>query len=328
MSDLLWTRKTAEKISFELKTSGIDASENTVAKILKELGYSLKKNIKSISSGGKEVSEDEKEKRDSQFNYINGKISFFKENQFPILSCDTKKKELIGNFKNEGTRLKSIADLVNDHDFLSYAIGKANPYGLYDVTQKTGFVCIGKSLLLNNKLLSGDTPEFAVESLEQWWTTIGYKTYKGKKELLLLVDAGGSNGYRSTMWKINLQRILADRYGLTVTVCHYPPGASKWNPIEHMLFSQISSNWRGTPLVDYETVEKYIKTTVTKPGLKVDAVLFDKIYEKGISGTAEEMSSLNINFSSINKLWSYTIKPTIGTKSIKVKEYKNYNHAS
>lgn len=328
MRSLLWTRKTVAKITAELNKDGIMVGETTVASILKDLDYSLKTNVKSISNGGKTKSKSEQIKRDSQFEYINNKRLEFEKAGNPILSCDTKKKEMIGNFKNEGTRLKFLADLVNDHDFLSYALGKANPYGIYDVLNNLGFVVIGKSLRIKSELLSADTPEFAVESLEQWWITIGQKAYKKKKQLLLLVDAGGSNGYRSTMWKINLQKILADRYGLTITVCHYPPGASKWNPIEHMLFSQISNNWKGTPLIDYETIEKYIQTTTTKTGLSVDSVTIGKIYEKGIKGTPYEMNALNIQFSSINKLWGYTISPTPGTNPIALNQYYKFNLAS
>ncbi len=328
MGNLLWTRRTVAKITAELNNNGIVVGETTVAGILKDLDYSLKTNVKSISNGGKVKSKSEETKRDSQFEYINSKLLEFETTGNPILSCDTKKKEMIGNFKNEGTRLKLLADLVNDHDFLSYALGKANPYGIYDVLKNVGFVVIGKSLRVKSELLSADTPEFAVESLEQWWITVGQKAYKEKRHLLLLVDAGGSNGYRSTMWKINLQKILADRYGLSITVCHYPPGASKWNPIEHMLFSQISNNWKGVPLIDYETVLKYIKTTTTQPGLSVDSMLIDKIYEKGITGTPNEMNALNIQFGNINKLWNYTISPTPGTSPIALNQYYKFRLAS
>ena len=199
----------------------------------------------------------------------------------PAISVDTKKKEPIGNFKNPGTRYKREADLTNDHDFLTYALGIAAPYGVYDRHKNIGFVSIGMFLKKNKQIISGDTPEFAVESIERWWINEGILTYHNNDELLILADAGGSNGYRPHMWKVKLQEIFCDKYKFKVTVCHYPPGASKWNVIEHRLFSEISKNWRGTPLTDYETVYKYILRTKTKTGLKVNAELVNKIYEKG-----------------------------------------------
>ncbi|MEA1973468.1 MAG: ISAzo13 family transposase [Candidatus Cloacimonadota bacterium] len=310
ITGLKWTRKTTEKISQELCISGIYVSSVTVGKIIKNLGFSLKLNVKKLSSGGKKKTPEEEKKRDAQFNYIACKRKDFKENGYVTISCDTKKKEVIGNFKNPGTRYKKKADLVNDHDFISYCDGKAAPYGIYDCQKNEGFVAVGEFMKepKKSRFLSADTPEFAVESIEQWWLQVGINMYKYKK-ILILVDAGGSNGYRNKMWKVFIQKILCDRHGLEVTVCHYPPGASKWNPIEHRLFSEISKNWRGTPLINFETVINYIQTTKTKTGLKVKAIPMKKQYIKGIKATQENYNALRLVNHDINKLWNYTIHP-------------------
>lgn len=309
MSDLKWTRKTTAKIAEELALININVSKSTVGKILKELNFSLKTNVKSISNGGRPKTKKQKEDRNKQFEYINEMIRKFAKMENPAISVDTKKKEPIGNFKNPGTRYKREADLVNDHDFLTYASGIAALYGVYDQQKNNGFVSIGMFLKKGKKIQSGDTPEFAVESIERWWRNDGVETYRNKKDLLIVADAGGSNGYRPHMWKVKLQEILCDKYKFNVTVCHYPPGASKWNAIEHRLFSEISKNWRGTPLVDYETVLKYILRTKTKTGLKVNAVLVDKIYEKGIKASKENLEKLNIEQHEVNSSWNYTIYP-------------------
>lgn len=309
MSDLKWTRKTTAKIAEELALINIKVSKTTVGKILKDLNFSLKTNVKSISNGGRPKTKEQKEDRNKQFEYINEMIRKFAKMENPSISVDTKKKEPIGNFKNPGTRYKREADLVNDHDFLTYASGIAALYGVYDQQKNNGFVSIGMFLKEGKKIQSGDTPEFAVESIERWWRNVGVETYRNKKDLLIVADAGGSNGYRPHMWKVKLQEILCDKYKFNVTVCHYPPGASKWNAIEHRLFSEISKNWRGTPLIDYETVLKYILRTKTKTGLKVNAVLVDKIYEKGIKASKENLEKLNIEQHEVNSLWNYTLYP-------------------
>lgn len=310
ISGLKWTHKTPEKVAEELNSAGIIIGTTAVRRILHDLNFSLKSNAKNISGGGKEVTKEEKEKRNIQFNYINKMRKMFKSENAPAISGDTKKKEIIGNFKNPGTRYKQLADLVNDHDFLTYCIGKAAPYGIYDFICHDGFVVIGKFIkeVKKNKFLSSDTPEFAVEAIEQWWLAKGIKHYS-KNKLLVLVDAGGSNGYRCHMWKLKIQEILCNRHDLEVTVCHFPPGASKWNPVEHRLFSEISKNWKGTPLTDYETVLKYIKTTKTKSGLTVDAVINDKQYQKGLKVDINVMENLNIKKHEINSSWNYTIFP-------------------
>lgn len=307
MSGLKWTRKTTTKVSKELDSLGISVSKTTVGKILKKLNFSLKSNSKKISNGGKSVKAKDQKKRDLQFRYINRMIKFFIKNNMPPLSCDTKKKELIGNFKNSGTRLKRMADLTNDHDFLTYASGKAALYAIYNVAKNNAFVSIGKFYKKGAIITSSDTPEFAVESIERWLLHAGQKAYPNLKWILVLVDAGGSNGYRCHQWKVKLQQLICNKYGIKVTVCHYPPGASKWNPIEHRLFSEITKNWQATPLKDFETVLKYTKTTKTDTGLKVDAMLVEKQYEKGIKTSVDEINSLNIRYHKINSSWNYTL---------------------
>ncbi len=309
MSGLKWTRKTTCKIAKQMGSVGISISSTTVGKILKQLGFSLKSNVKKISSGGKTMTIKEQEKRDEQFEYINKLRSQSHQENFPEISIDTKKKELIGNFKNAGTRYKRIADLTNDHDFLSYGLGKAALYGVYNPPHNKAFVSIGMFIKEKNTIVSGDTPEFAVDSIERWLINDGVKTYPDIKEVLILADAGGSNGYRTHMWKVGLQNTICNKYGIKVTVCHFPPGASKWNPIEHKVFSEISKNWKGTPLIDYETVLKYTQTTKTTKGLEVNAILVDKKYEKGIKASKNDLKKLNIKYHEVNSSWNYTIFP-------------------
>jgi hypothetical protein len=227
MSELKWTRKTTDKISIQLQSVGISVSSTTVGKILKKLGFSLKSNVKKISSGGKPKTLEQEEKRDRQFKYINKLRQESEQKNFPAISIDTKKKELIGNFKNQGTRYKRIADLTNDHDFITYGLGKAALYGVYNPLHNKAFVSIGMFVKEKNTIISGDTPEFAVDSIERWLINDGIKAYFNIKEILVLADAGGSNGYRTHMWKVNLQNTICNKYGIKVTVCHLPPGASK-----------------------------------------------------------------------------------------------------
>ncbi len=309
MSGLKWTRKTTQKVADELLLVGIKVSKATVGKILKQMDYSLKTNRKTISNGGKSVTKEARKKRNDQFKYIKKMREKFRKIKKPIISTDTKKKELIGNFKNPGTRYKRSVDLTNDHEFLTYALGKAALYGVYDQERNRGFVSIGMFVREGSKIRSGDTPEFAVESIERWWINEGSIRYRDKNEILIFADAGGSNGYRPHMWKVKLQEILCDKHRIKVTVCHYPPGASKWNPIEHRLFSEISKNWQGTPLKDYETVLKYTQTTKTTKGLKVNAVLVDKHYRKGLVASEADLNKLNIKRHEINPQWNYTLSP-------------------
>jgi hypothetical protein len=311
MSGLKWTRKTTEKISQELASINIKVSRTTVGKILKKLGFSLKSNVKKISNGGKSVTKKEQAKRDNQFKYIKKISNEFSKNNMPAMSGDMKKKELVGNFKNPGTRLKRGADLTNDHDFLTYAIGKAALYGIYDEQKNSGFVSIGMFLREGKSFSSSDTPEFAVESFERWWLNEGVKTYSGASKILIKADSGGSNSYRFHMWKVKLQQILCNRHGLEVTVCHYPTGASKWNFVDHRLFSEITKNWRGTPLIDYETVLNYTQSTKTNTGLQVKAVLISKKYKKGLKASDEDIKGLNIRRHEVNPEWNYTLYPSM-----------------
>ena len=310
ITGLKWTYRTTKKIAMELIAAGINICAVTVGRILKNLNYSLKANSKKIANGGKRLTPVERERRNSQFEYIEVIREKNRLGNCPVISCDTKKKELIGNFKNAGTRYKKSADLVYDHDFSNYCIGKAALYGIYDLFRNEGFVVIGQFLKQEKKsgFLSADTPEFAVEAIESWWLEKGINQYSDNK-LLILVDGGGSNGYRCHMWKIKIQEILCNKHNLEVTVCHYPPGASKWNPIEHRLFSEISKNWKGAPLVDYETVYNYTKTTKTKTGLTVDAIMKSKQYQTGIKAKKEDLDELNIFRHKINSSWNYTILP-------------------
>ena len=311
MTGLLWTKKTRQKISDELCKVGIDVGPTTVGKILKDLKYSLRCNSKKVANGGRKLTKAEKQVADEQFAYIAKMREEFAKRGSPVLSCDTKKKELIGDFKNPGTRYRKEADLVNDHDFANYAVGKASPYGLYDQARNEGFVYVGQAFwdLENKRFTSHDTPEFAAECVARWWKDYGACRYPECEELLLLVDAGGSNGYRPRMWKSKLFTDVSTELGLTVTVCHYPPGKSKWNPVEHRLFGEISKCWAGTPLRTFETVLKFIRRTATKTGLKVAARLVTKSYRTGQTPTKTEFGCIPIAHHDVLPAWNYTIAP-------------------
>ena len=311
MTGLLWTRKTREKIVDELSKGGFRIGKTTVGKILKKMNFSLKCNSKKISSGGKKLSDEKYEQRDIQFRYIEMLRENFQELGLPIISIDGKKKELIGNFKNPGTRYRRMEDLVNDHDFISYAIGKAIPSGLFDINLIEGYVYVGQSLwdAKTRTFTSSETPEFAAENVLRWWRDYGSKRYPNADKILILADAGGSNSCKSRVWKMKLQELLCERYGLEVTVGHFPSGASKWNPIEHRLFSEISKNWKGTPLTSFETVLKYIRTTKTKTGLKVYSRLVTKTYEKGKSVPDKIFKDIKIRRHEDFPDWNYTLYP-------------------
>jgi hypothetical protein len=288
-----WTRRTTRKISQELLAAGIHVSSQTVARILKDLDYSLRVNHKNVSKGSGSD-------RDEQFKYISEQRTSFGNRDLPIVSIDSKKKELVGNFKNQGTAWKRKPELVRDHDFRSDAEGMATPYGIYDVRANRGAVFVGTSF---------DTPDFAAENLARWWEAEGRKRYPGATELLVLADGGGSNGPRNRAFKHGLQTRLCDSYGISVTLCHYPAGASKWNPIEHRLFSEISKNWKGCPLRSYETIVNYISTTRTETGLRVTAQLVDKEYPKGVKIQDAQMAALDITPHKTQPLRNYTIRP-------------------
>jgi hypothetical protein len=299
ISGLKWTRKTTRKIAMELKAININVSDKTVAKILKEMGYTLRVNQKSIESGGKNPVDPKN--RNKQFQYIEKQRKRYAKDGNPVISVDTKKKELIGNFKNQGRSWERSPIPVNDHDFPSDALGKAIPYGIYDTQNNRGTVFLGTS---------HDTPAFAVDSVESWWESEGKERYPNADQLLILADSGGSNSSRSRVWKYRLQRNLCDRHGLTVRICHYPPGASKWNPIEHRLFSEISKNWSGKPLTRYETVLKYIRTTKTSSGLNVKAHYVRKKYKTGERVSNKDMKQINIESEPTLPKWNYTLTPS------------------
>jgi len=293
MTELKWTRKTTEKIAGELKKLAIDVCAKTVGRLLKELKYSLKVNHKKIASGS---SPD----RNAQFEHIASHRQRCEEQGVPLISVDTKKKESVGNFKNPGVAWNKEAVAVKDHDFRSEGLGMASPYGIYDVHANKGSVFVGTS---------HDTPQFAVASIEKWWRYDGKRRYGSANELLILADCGGSNGYRCRAWKYQLQQ-FSNRHNLIITVRHYPPGASKWNPIEHRLFSEISKNWAGRPLDSFETLKNYISTTATTTGLSVKAYIDSKDYAKGIKITEEQMRQLRIETNDALPKWNYTISPS------------------
>jgi hypothetical protein len=293
VTGLKWTRRTTEKIAEELRNLGIDVSAKTVGRLLKRMGFSLRVNHKKLSRGSGPD-------RDQQFAYIAEMRESFAKRGWPVVSIDTKKKELVGNFKNGGTAWNREAVLVNDHDFRSDALGIAIPYGIYDVQAHRGFLFIGTS---------HDTSRFAVDNLAKWWVYDGRRRYPNATQLLILADGGGSNGPRIRAWKHALQERLCDPHGLTVTACHYPTGASKWNPIEHRLFSEISKNWAGRPLDSYETLVKYARTTTTSTALKVRAYLVRKDYHNGVKITDEEMAELRLRPHDTQPARNYTVSP-------------------
>ena len=301
MSFLRWSSKSTRKISDELKSLGHNVGPNTVARLLKEKDYSLQVNVKSFE--GLSV-----EERDAQFRHINEEVKSFAKDGNPVISVDTKKKELVGDFKNAGrTWVKSKEPRkVNAYDFRSMAIGMAIPYGIYDVTENDGMVNIGND---------HDTSEFAVESVRQWWSLIGRHRYPDAKRLLICADGGGSNGSRNRGWKIHLQE-LVNQIRIPITVCHYPPGTSKWNRIEHRMFSFISMNWKGKPLVNYETVVKLIGSTETRNGLKV-AVREDKNkYPTGVKFSDEDLAKIHLKPDSLHPKWNYEILPDGNTPKV------------
>ncbi len=238
--------------------------------------------------------------RDTQFAYIAAQRQTFQTAGQPIISVDTKKKELIGNFKNAGQTWSREPEAVNVHDFLQEGLGRAVPYGIYDVTRNHGTVSVGSS---------GDTPRFAVDVLARWWDTTGRAAYPGATKILILADGGGSTASRSRVWKQQLQEQMSDARGLTVTVCHYPPGCSKWNPIEHRLFGPISVNWAGHPLRTFETMLAFLRGTTTTPGLQVDAVCHDGVYPTGQGVSDAEMATLRLDRHDSSPTWNYTLRP-------------------
>ena len=289
-----WTRKTLRKLVKELRRKQFKIGRETVRRLLKQLDYSLRYNRKQRS---KRQDAD----RDRQMRYLARKRRAFLKAKKPVISVDCKKKELIGNFKNAGRTWRREARSVLATDFPSAADGKAIPYGLYDVARNRGFVGVG---------VSHETAAFAVNVIRRWWHTEGRAAYPDQTELLIQADGGGANGYRSWLWKWELQS-LADETGLTIMVTHYPTSASKWNWIEHRLFCHISANWAGEPLISFETVLKFIRTTTTEPGLSCVAYLDRKRYLTKVVVTPEQKKAIRLVKHRVLRKWNYTIRPHV-----------------
>jgi hypothetical protein len=289
----VWTGKRLRDISHELGQLGLSVSPNTVRRLLAEVDYALHANRKSLAAKVSPF-------RDEQFNCINRQREEFVRSGYPIISVDTKKKELVGQFKNHGRVWAQSPILVQDHDFRSQAKGIAIPYGIYDLQANLGMVVIGTT---------HDTPDFAVEAISQWWRHEGSRRYPKAPELLILADGGGSNGPRCRAWKLGLQEKLANRFQIGITVCHYPTGASKWNPVEHRLFSEISKHWAGQPLRDYQTMLRLIGDTRTKTGLRVKCSLNTKHYPTKEPISAVQMDQLDLLQHPVLPQWNYTLLP-------------------
>ena len=293
MTGLRWSRRTTTTIADELAQLGISVSANTVARLLHQMGYSLRVNQKQISTS---TSPD----RNLQFEYLADLRERFQRHHLPVVSVDTKKRELVGKFRNPGRRWEREPRRVYDHDFRTDSIGVAIPYGIYDVNENRGALVVG---------ISHDTPAFAAHSIAHWWQCEGAQRYPRSRELLILADTGGSNGCRCHAWKTELQYQMANSFSLAVTVAHYPSGASKWNPIEHRLFSEVSRNWAGEPLDSYQKILNYARTTTTQTGLKVTAYLDRHHYPCGLKPSPDEIASLKLRAHDTLPAWNYTIKP-------------------
>jgi transposase len=293
-SSLMWTSKSLRKISNELKYKGFNVSHKLVCEILKEKGFSLQANRK--TDEGKSHPD-----RNAQFEHIHQKVKDFQAIGQPVISVDAKKKELVGNYKNNGKEWHKSKEPENVkvYDFLSDAEGKAIPYGVYDLSQNEGWVSVG---------IDHDTAEFAVETIKKWWIKMGNLVYSNAQSLLITADGGGSNSSRSRLWKKEIQK-LSNETGLTIEVCHFPPATSKWNKIEHRLFSYISQNWRGKPLVSYEVIVNLIASTRTEKGLKVSCDVDRRAYNTGITITDEELAEINLKRNEFHGEWNYTIQP-------------------
>jgi hypothetical protein len=295
-SPLLWTTKSLRKLAEELKSQNYSVSHTLVGQILKDNDFSLQANRK--TDEGKNQPD-----RDAQFNYIHQKVLTFQKTGSPVISVDAKKKELIGNYKNSGVEWqeKKHPVQVKVYDFLSEAQGKAIPYGVYDIANNKGWVNVG---------IDKDTAEFAVQTIRNWWSQMGKELYPQAPKLLITADSGGSNGVRVRLWKKELQA-LANETHLEISVCHFPPGTSKWNKIEHRLFSYITKNWRARPLISYEVIVNLIAGTTTSKGLEVKCALDPKLYASGKKVTARELSAINLSRDAFHGDWNYSIQPNV-----------------
>ncbi|OCX74567.1 ISAzo13 family transposase [Acidithiobacillus thiooxidans] len=293
-SPLRWTCKSLKQLARELSEQGHRISHVSVGILLKELGYSLQGNRKTLEGT-------DHPDRDAQFRYIQEKTQQALDAVQPVISVDTKKKELVGNYKNAGQewRPQGEPEVVQVHDFVDKELGRANPYGVYDLAQNAGWVSVGTD---------HDTASFAVATIRRWWLGMGQPLYPDAKELMITADGGGSNGSRVRLWKLELQG-LADEFNLPIRVCHFPPGTSKWNKIEHRLFSYISMNWRGRPLVSHEVIVNLIAATTTSKGLKVYAAIDPTPYPKGIKVTNAEFATIQIDRDNFHGEWNYVISP-------------------
>lgn len=293
-SPLRWTCKSTRQLVTALQKLGHVIGRQKVAHLLADLGYSLQANRKTKEGS---VHPD----RDAQFQHINEQVTKFQVQGQPVISVDTKKKELVGDFKNGGREWqpKGKPEGVRVYDFVDRELGKVNPYGVYDQTANVGWVSVGTD---------HDTAEFAVESIRRWWHKMGRALYSQATDLLITADCGGSNGYRVRLWKLALQG-FANESGLRIWVCHFPPGTSKWNKIEHRMFSHISMNWRGKPLIDHEVIVNLIGSTTTKAGLSIQAELDTNTYPKGIKVTDEELAQVNLKNEEFHGEWNYSITP-------------------
>jgi transposase len=291
---LRWTCKSVRQLTAELQRLKHQLSHQVVADLLHELGYSLQANRKTKEGSSHPD-------RNAQFEHLNGKVKWSLSRRQPVISVDTKKKELVGEFKNGGRelRLKGQPEEVRVHDFVDPELGRATPYGVYDLGRNSGWVSVG---------MDHDTAEFAVETIRRWWRTMGRPAYPNATRLLITADAGGSNGSRLRLWKVELQK-LADETGLRIAVCHFPPGTSKWNKIEHRLFSYITQNWRGQPLRSFQTIVNLIAATTTATGLKVHAELNTAAYQSGIKVSDEELALVKIHRDKFHGDWNYEIQP-------------------
>jgi hypothetical protein len=294
-SPLRWTCKSTRQLAEALKQQGHPIGRQKVAELLAELGYSLQANRKARE--GREHAD-----RDAQFDSINRQVRDYQQRGQPVISVDTKKKELVGDFKNAGRewRPKGQPEEVRPHDFMDRDLGKVNPYGVYDRTANVGWVSVGTD---------HDTAEFAVESIRRWWLKMGCVRYPHTRELLITADGGGSNGYRVRLWKVALQA-FANASGLTIQICHFPPGTSKWNTIEHRMFSFISLNWRGKPLISHEVIVNLIGSTTTRQGLTIRAELDTTAYPTGVKVTDGDLRKVNLTPASFHGEWNYTIAPS------------------
>jgi transposase len=293
-SSLRWTCKSVRQLAAELGRMGHRTSHRMVAQLLHEMDYSLQANRKTLEGSSHPD-------RDAQFHHISDRSRAFQAERQPVISVDTKKKELVGDFKNNGKELRPKGDpeKVRVHDFVIPELGRAAPYGVYDVAQNAGWVSVG---------MDHDTAAFAVQSIRRWWESMGAKAYPGAQKLLITADSGGSNGARVRLWKLELQK-LANETGLEISVCHLPPGTSKWNKIEHRLFSFISQNWRGKPLVSHQVIVNLIAATTTRTGLRVRAELDPGKYPQGIKVSKKAVNEIRLERDLFHGEWNYTILP-------------------